>query len=1447
MGRSGRLAIGAIAASVAAGQVAPSHLGASVALALAALLLLGEARPRVGASWLLPLVLGAGLIAARLVLIPPAPLPLDHPPDGRGPWLLVVRATGSPRDGQQTATLATPPGPGPAFQVAATLPRYPVVTPGDRVVVEGEIRPRPDSPYGTYLMRIGAVGTVTARTLEIEIAPDDPGRRLEDLRRGAAAALTRVLPEPEAGLAAGILIGLRDLVDRDLAAAFTTAGVSHVVAISGWNIAIVAAAIAAMTGRLGRRRRSVVTIVAIVAYVAFAGASPSVVRAALMAGVVLLARESGRAGRAAAALGWAATLLLVSDPGLIGDAGFQLSSLATAGLIAWATPLTGWIETIGRGRLPHWLAESLGVSLAAQAATLPIVLVSFGRLAVLSPIVNLVVVPLVAPAMAVGLVALAGGTLVVAGVPPVIGAVLAAPGWVILRVLVAVVEAAAGLPFASVTLEPPLDLGAATAVAGGLVGLTWWRQARRSTRKPTATAIARAQEGSSDPRGPAQGRESTTAKLTAPGGARPATTKSAPGPGRAVRRAAIAALVVAVAVAGGVVAARPAGIARVSILDVGQGDAILVEGSRGGRLLIDGGPDPDRLLVELDRRIPPWDRRIDVVILSHPHEDHVAGLALLLERYRVARVFEPGMRGLGPGYAAWLRELGRPGAPTRLGLAAGDRVAVDEIALRVLWPIRGQVPITPPDGGTAINNVSIVLLGQVGERRFLLMGDVEEGIDPSLLAAGLPRVDLLKVAHHGSRTATTQAFVDATRPRVAVASAGAGNPYGHPVKATLDRLAASGARVLRTDLDGTVVARFEATGMTVRTEGGRPAAAGSAGTQMARAATERTPGFLCAIPVTAIVPEREPVSRWAGAPPDPGRGATLGPWPTVGYHRDDDGPGAERRRLPPALPGSFALVPATRTRRGGGGRLAGGPDRGPRDRAGSRAGRVGGAAARCRQGAPRRRCGARSPPRRRLGRMADPARTPGARGGGGESPGHAHARRGVVRALGGRRVARGTDRGLCRQAGGTAPRVDGRALRYLAPPLSAAGHGRPDRRLGSRRPRGSARLRRPPRGGCLPRGRGGAGRCQAARLDRCRAPGRPREGHMTTPALAFFWGDDELSAARAVDRFEAALATEHGAPMERWLLRGDRNTASGRIADLHARVATPVMFGGGTLAIVLNAGSLIVKAEDRDAFLAAIEMVVPGNALVILDASQSGAKSPTPKRLADAIAAAGGTVRQYASPKGGALAGWIEAEARERGLQLAPGASKTLAERIGGFVQEGDAERRQQTRIASMELDKLSLYCGEAPIGPDDVRALVAEAVPGSVWAFTDAVGERRVERALELLERLLEATPEPVLLAVLHRRIRELIETGDRLGNGERLPAIGKAIGVNSQFRMEKLRDQAKVWSVPELVAALDALVGLDAMVKGVPGAERIDAQRRMAFSLWVIDHAGGSRRPDA
>ena len=167
----------------------------------------------------------------------------------------------------------------------------------------------------------------------------------------------------------------------------------------------------------------------------------------------------------------------------------------------------------------------------------------------------------------------------------------------------------------------------------------------------------------------------------------------------------------------------------------------------------------------------------------------------------------------------------------------------------------------PPDGGTGINNVSVVLLGVVGGRRFLLTGDVEQDIDPSLLTEGLPHVDLLKVAHHGSRTATTDAFLAAVQPRIAVASAGTGNPYGHPAKRTLERLAASGARVYRTDVDGSVTVSFDASGPLVKTrprrEGtidSRLATAGFPLSPVASRLAVATPGagqrrsFLCGVP-----------------------------------------------------------------------------------------------------------------------------------------------------------------------------------------------------------------------------------------------------------------------------------------------------------------------------------------------------------------------------------------------------------------------------------------------------------------------------------------------------------------------------------------------------------------------------------------------------------------------
>jgi len=212
---------------------------------------------------------------------------------------------------------------GTKLRVDVTAPRYPVLVVGDRIEVLGALRAPPESPYGAYLARIGVAATLLTRSMRALDAPADADRFIQGIRADAGDALARALPEPAGGLAAGILIGLRERVDRDLAADFTTTGLSHVVAISGWNIAIVAGLVAALLGSWPRRRRAVATVAAIALYTVLAGASASVLRASVMAGVALLARETGRPGTAARALAWAVVILLGLNPDTVTDAGFQ--------------------------------------------------------------------------------------------------------------------------------------------------------------------------------------------------------------------------------------------------------------------------------------------------------------------------------------------------------------------------------------------------------------------------------------------------------------------------------------------------------------------------------------------------------------------------------------------------------------------------------------------------------------------------------------------------------------------------------------------------------------------------------------------------------------------------------------------------------------------------------------------------------------------------------------------------------------------------------------------------------------------------------------------------------------------------------------------------------------------------------------------------------------------
>jgi DNA polymerase III delta subunit len=336
---------------------------------------------------------------------------------------------------------------------------------------------------------------------------------------------------------------------------------------------------------------------------------------------------------------------------------------------------------------------------------------------------------------------------------------------------------------------------------------------------------------------------------------------------------------------------------------------------------------------------------------------------------------------------------------------------------------------------------------------------------------------------------------------------------------------------------------------------------------------------------------------------------------------------------------------------------------------------------------------------------------------------------------------------------------------------------------------------------------------------------------MTSTTLGYYWGDDEYGLDAAALALGRRAAGPGGEPPATWRTTG----ASTRVGDIAERVSTATLFGGGTLVIVEDPGPLVRAKADREALLATVATLAPGNALAFVEPVDGTARrTKSLEDLAAAVADMGGEVRQLVAPREGGMARWIEDRAAERGMHLEHGAAEALARKIGAFVREGDVDRRRQGRLAVAELEKLAVYRLDAPVRAEDVDALVADAVPGSTWAFVDAVGTRSAHAAADLLDRLLETTPEPVLVAVLHRRIRDLLLVADHRGRGETIQATARALKLK-EYPARKLWEQGHAWREDELIGALEGLLALDAGLKGERGSD--GGRRRLAFSLWLAE----------
>ena len=648
--------------------------------------------------------------------------------------------------------------------------------------------------------------------------------RTDELRERAEAGLGEGMPAREAALARGFVLGDDDGVDEATKEDFIRAGLSHLLAVSGENVTLLALLAMPVLAAFGipLRERLVWTIALIAVYVPLAGSGPSIQRAGVMGAAGLLATLAGRRASRLYALGLAAVVTVAIDPSVASNVGWQLSFAAVLGILLLASPIREWLlvrfdrgwpaaagtesaagprrRRAGRGR-SLWrraLAEGIGVMVAATLATAPMIAHVFEEVSVTSLVANVLALPAVPPAMWLGMVSAALAQ--IPGVPlaPLNGldALLLAyiaqvaawcgrPSWAVLHVHIGVWTMLATYAAMAITIAlgaslarsrrlaaarasaaiPPADL---TGTSTGAVDL-WPAPARAVDLRPAGRTKGRPRH-----RGRAQGRPR-------PGWLRVVLV------GLGLAALAGGAALVTWPRGPGAATAQPPGL-RIEVLDIGQGDAILLQPRHAPAVLVDGGPPGDELVAKLrDQGV----ERLGAAIVTHDQSDHAAGIAEALGRVPISRLV---FGRLDRRFLAAARADGSRPEP----VAAGTTLRSGSLRLEVLWPPPELLAEDPPD--TDPNLLALVIRARWHDFTMLLTADAEAESTP--LDPG--PIDVLKVAHHGSDDAGLGALLDRSRPRLAVISVGADNPYGHPTPGTLATLAAHRVPTLRTDQDGTI-------------------------------------------------------------------------------------------------------------------------------------------------------------------------------------------------------------------------------------------------------------------------------------------------------------------------------------------------------------------------------------------------------------------------------------------------------------------------------------------------------------------------------------------------------------------------------------------------------------------------------------------------------------------
>jgi competence protein ComEC len=675
---------------------------------------------------------------------------------------------------------------GTALELKTPAGRIQVLTraPTDALHIGGElsVRGRTAEPQpwqaGTLLRR--GIATV----IEAEEVHATGGRRgglsgrLDVVRRRAEIALERGMPEPQAALARGFVLGQDDRIDSATRSDFRRSGLTHLLAVSGQNVVLLcllAWPLLALAG-LTLRARLLVLLALIAVYVPVTGAGASIQRAGIMGAAGLAAALAGTPRSRWYAVLLAAAVTLALNPRVSGDVGWQLSFAAVIGILIWSRPLADLLAHGAERSSPrHAVAEGAAVTIAATIATAPLMAHHFDTFSLAALPANLLALPAVAPAMWLGMLSGIVGQVPAIPVEPLnwlnslclayiaqVAHWLAAPDWALLNVGLASWRA---VGIAYVVL--------AAVVQSCLTGAT----RRQNLRLRAAAAVS--------PQDPPRFARLLTV-LRGHRGVRP-----------------LAVLISIVALAAGAALHHRGGTTeaddtlRISVLDVGQGDAILLDPPGGRPVLVDTGPPGDEIGAVLRAH---GVTTLAAVIITHDQSDHAGGLADVLASVRVERL----------GYAEagddLLTETQAAGAQL-LRLSEGGEVRSGELRLTVLWP-----PTEVLGQGDDPNLHSLVILAEWRHFSMLLTGDAEAESTPIDPGA----VDVLKVGHHGSEDSGLGGLLDRTVPALAVISVGDHNPFGHPTPETLAELSEHHVLTERTDEDGEIDIEAYASGWRLR-------------------------------------------------------------------------------------------------------------------------------------------------------------------------------------------------------------------------------------------------------------------------------------------------------------------------------------------------------------------------------------------------------------------------------------------------------------------------------------------------------------------------------------------------------------------------------------------------------------------------------------------------------